>query len=70
MKIKGKDIDYILLIVCGICLAGCIYECFIVSEASLAVRAVILFTSFVYVISFKKRIRQIQSSEQKVINDE
>ncbi len=62
MKIKGQDIDYILLFAYGIGLIWCIYAFFFISEVSLYARVIILLLFALYFTSFKKRIRQIQSS--------
>ncbi len=64
MKIKGKDIDYILLIAVGVGLVLCLHASFTIPEASLDVRVVMILIFVIYVMSFPRHIRQIQSYDQ------
>lgn len=65
MKIKGKVVDYALLIAVGVGLILCLYETLIVPETSYTVLIVLVLTFVLYVVSLPKRHRQIQSSEQR-----
>ncbi len=64
MKIKGKVVDYALLIIMGICLLWCLYDALVGSDP--LVLLVVLITSVIYIVSLPKRHREIQSYEQKV----
>ncbi len=64
MKIKGKVVDYVLLIIAGIGLIWCLYEAFITPEDAPVLFVVLVLAFVLYVVSLPKRIRQIQSSEQ------
>ena len=63
MKIKGKVVDYALLIAVGIGLFWCLYDALIGSDP--LVLLVVLVTSVIYVVFLPKRHRQIQSSMPK-----
>ncbi len=62
MKIKGKVVDYALLIAVGIGLFWCLYDALIGSDP--LVLLVVLVTSAIYIVFLPKRHRQIQSYEQ------
>jgi len=64
MKIKGKVVDYALLIAVGVGLIWCAYEVLIVPETSHYVLIVLILAFIIYVITLPKRNRQIQSYEQ------
>lgn len=65
MKIKGKVVDYALLIAVGVGLIWCLYEAFITPEVSPVLLVVLVLAFVLYVVSLPKRNRQIQSSMPK-----